>query len=151
MSLGPLQKTLNTCGILLINKNTQPLCNITEKLSSEGLCSWWPGPRLRNPVLHNHYSTRGHKVTPARQSFDSEQQVKKENAPCADKVRFFVVANTGGIGGEFQETNRIRARILNLRKFAPDVRNGSNADDSNVKKRNDSGFRLKLLSPKVHC
>jgi len=65
MISGPLPKTLDTCGPLIINKNSC-LCfgfsNITAELYNKGFRSW-PlgdrsvdpkgdrGPRLRNPVL----------------------------------------------------------------------------------------------------
>jgi len=43
MICGSLPKTLNTCGPLLINKNTYlcfGFCSITEELFNIGLCSW---------------------------------------------------------------------------------------------------------------
>jgi len=43
MICGLLLKILNTCGPLLINKNTYlcfGFCNITAELFNKGLCSW---------------------------------------------------------------------------------------------------------------
>jgi len=48
MVYGPLPKTLNTCGPLLINKVLQ-FCNIMAELFSKRLCLLPPGNRSVDP------------------------------------------------------------------------------------------------------